>query len=363
MKQNKPAGLSWEEYTRAPVSQEEFAQCRIACGPALKEQRRLIQHLIEVLHPRQVAFFGSGYLNDIPVEVLFDEERDSYLVDWIPNISEEGLRGSVIHQEDATYHCVFCNCENPTRYCQAFDGDVATPNRVCGAFCPVRQPALCCRNYIPGEQPTFIIQDITAGRAVRFAQRIGKLVPSCQAPEQAFRKAIQECRNCAGVSDVLPIPPNSLDFITSSMVVSQFDNEPYRYFSKLLELKFGREQILRKEKILMPLMKELRAALFKIQVEGHVSEIHRLLNKEHGKVYFSAELFCALPHAEGPAPRVDDYFMVHQMPDALEILSQFFFFDFQLIPPETSLRNTQINEGHSVVQCYALTPKPHLRDA
>jgi hypothetical protein len=147
------------------------------------------------------------------------------------------------------------------------------------------------------------------------------------------------------------------------MVVSQFDNEPYRYFSKLLELKFGREQILRKEKILMPLMKELRAALFKIQVEGHVREIYRLLNKEHGKVYFSAELFCALPHAEGPAPRVGDYFMVHQMPDALEILSQFFFFDFQLIPPETSLRNTQIGEGHSVVQCYALTPKPHLGDA
>lgn len=363
MKQNKPAGLNWEEYTRAPVSQEEFSQCRIAYGPALSEQRRLIQHLIEVLHPKQVAFLGSGYLNDIPVEVLFDEERENYLVDWVANVSEEGLRGSVIRQEDATYHCVFCNSENPVRYCKAFDGDVATPNQVCGAFCPVREPVLCCDNYIPGEQPTFVTEDITAGRATRFAQRIEKLLPSCRTPEQAFRKAIQECRNCACLSGALPIPSNSLDFITSSMVVSQFDKEPYQYFSKLLELEFGREKILRKEKILMPLMEELRAALFKMQVAGHISEIYRLVNKEHGKVYFSVELFCALPAAESPAPRGDDYFLVHHMPYALETLSRFFFFDFQLIPPETSLRNTQIGEGHSVVQCYVLTPKPHLGDA
>ena len=353
MKQKEPAVLSWEEYTHAPVSQEEFAQCRTVCGSALTEQRRLIQHLIEVLRPKQVAFLGSGYLNDIPTEVLFDEGRESYLVDWIAKVSEEGLRGSVIHQQEGTYQCLFCSCEDPALSCKAFDGDVATPNRVCGAFCPVRQPALCCDNYIPGEQPTFVTQDITAGRASRFAQRIGKLMSSCRTPEQAFRKAMQECRNCACVFDALPIAPDSLDFITSSMLVSQFDNEPYRYFSKLLELQFGREHILRKEKILTPLMEELRSALFKVQVDGHVSEIHRLVNKEHGKVYFSAELFCALSAA-------DDYFLVHQMPHALEAMSKYFFFDFQLIPPETSFRNTQINAGRSVVQCYALTPKPHL---
>lgn len=61
----------------------------------------------------------------------------------------------------------------------------------------------------------------------------------------------------------------------SSMVVSQFDHEPYAFFSKLVTLQFG-SCLWAEEEQLRPLMEKLRSELFRLQVEGHVREIHRL---------------------------------------------------------------------------------------
>ena len=97
-------------------------------------------------------------------------------------------------------------------------------------------------------------------------------------------------------------------------------------------------------------MELLRAELFKYQMEGHVREMYRIVNKERGRVYFSAELFRSLPED-------DTFFLVHNMPNALDILSQYFSFDFQTIPVEHTLQNTAMGDGVSIVQSYLLTPK------
>ena len=137
------------------------------------------------------------------------------------------------------------------------------------------------------------------------------------------------------------------------MVVSQFDSEPYLYFSKLLKLEFGRERIFRKEKILLPLMEALRKTLFKIQLDGHVKELYRLVNKAQGNVYFSVELFRSLPER-------DEFFLVHEMPYVLNILSNYFLFDFTLFPLESTLKRMEIGEGRSVIQSYLLTPRDDI---
>ena len=55
-------------------------------------------------------------------------------------------------------------------------------------------------------------------------------------------------------------------------------------------------------------------------------------------------------------PRGSDYFLVHEITRALEVLGDLFHFDFSTVPPERALRDLPLNEGSSIVQCYVLTP-------
>jgi hypothetical protein len=221
-------------------------------------------------------------------------------------------------------------------------------SRVCDNFSLVEGPRLRCAHYRPGVEPHFVTADVTCGRATRFARRAGRLVASSKTPQQCFRKALAECQHCVALQEEVAIPSGSLDLVTSSMVVSQFDHEPYTFFSKLLALHFG-PRLLAEERQLLPLMGKLRAELFRVQIAGHVRELHRLVNKERGKVYFSVELFRSLP-ASGT------FFLVHEIPQAMAVLGQYFVFDFTAIPPERALRSIQTAAGTSIIQSYVLLP-------
>ncbi len=189
--------LPWDEYVNAPTNQAILDNCRMACGPALKQQRSMIERLLEELRPERAAFLGAGYLNDIPVERLFERGKETYLIDWIPDVCEEGLRGSIICERDESYRCLFCSDDDPHRYCRGFRNSGAqsgvSSDDVCEAFCLVRDPLIGCKNYVPGEEPELVRHDITAGKAQRFAQRAGTLIRSCHSPEQAFRRGF----NCS----------------------------------------------------------------------------------------------------------------------------------------------------------------------
>ena len=65
--------LPWDEYVSAPSSQAILDSCRMTCGPALKKQRNIIERLLGELRPERAVFLGAGYLNDIPVERLFEQ--------------------------------------------------------------------------------------------------------------------------------------------------------------------------------------------------------------------------------------------------------------------------------------------------
>jgi hypothetical protein len=345
-----PFILSWDDYVRPSASLGTWFASREAHAAAFDDQRRLIADLLTAHRPQRVACLGSGHLNDLPVAALLSPERDNFWVDWVAGISVEGVRGTTISESEGQPSCLFCTCPVPQRYCGGYRGPVAEREQVCAAFEAIPEPSLHCANYAPGNDPVFLVHDVTSGRGTRFARRADRMVRASTRPEEAFRRAIAECRRWAAYREPIPVPEGSIDFVTSSMVASQFDAEPYTYFSKLLEIKFGRDPILRKADRIERLMEELRAELFRIQMEGHAEELHRLVRKDRGRVYFSVELFRS-------APVGDRYFVVHEIPEALAILGRRFEFDFGSISHDRILRPANLGGATSIILSVVLVPR------
>ena len=337
-------GLRWEEYLHARLGPERISDCRMACGPALLDQREQLGELFRLYRPNRIACLGSGILNDIPIGDFILGGSEVFLVDWIGGVSETGFASSLIQRDGGKTSCLVCDQRcTPGNFCAAFRGPVHLPDEVCDNFRLIEKPYLHCASYSPSVEPHFLTDDITQGRASAFAKRAEK------SPEQAFVRMIGECRRCEIAKVEIGLESDSVDLVTSSMVVSQFDAEPYGFFSRLLERRFDPREIMRREEKIQPLMKRLRGELFRIQIEGHAQELHRIVKKKGGRVYFSVELFRSLPQGA-------DYFLVHEITRALEVLGGFFHFDFSTVPPERALRSLPMGEGNSIVQCYLLTP-------
>lgn len=341
--------LNWEDYLQAPLDPEMLSNCSMRSELMLQEQRGILRHLAEVLQPRRVACLGSGYLNDIPIDALVPG-RELYLVDWIPAISEAGIVNRLITEGDGSYACLLCDerCD-PKQYCEAYSGTSESRNMICGNFQPVEEPTLHCASYIPGPEFHFIISDVTLGRADWFGKRAHQWVHQAKTPQQAVKKAISECRRYHGLDATLPIPTGGIDLVTSSLVISQFDHEPYGYFSKVLRQHFSGPRLASRIALLEPLIEQLRSELFAIQVEAHIQELYRIVEKRHGRVYLSVETFRSVPGE-------DQFFLVHDIPQALEVMGEYFHFDYNLLPPEQSLRISPSGEGNSLVQGFVLSP-------
>ncbi|MBI5449961.1 MAG: hypothetical protein HY940_01250 [Gammaproteobacteria bacterium] len=337
----------WNHYLRAPVGHDSYQRVARYYDGALEALRQTIARLLQTHRPARLACLGAGYLFDLALAELVRYGEEIYLVDWIPGISAQGFRGSLISYQDRHPSCVLCKLEHPQRFCGAFSGRVAE-QEVCATFIPDGKRSGECARYCPGPQPIFLQQDITSGRAERFAQQCLHCIVDSAEPDQAFIKAEHCCDQLATNYAPLTIPEHSIDLATSSMVVSQFDNEPYSYFSLLLERRFGREQLLAQESQLMPLMERLRRKLFVLLCEGHIHEMWRILST-NGVAYINLELF-----------RSEDernYFLTHDMPLALEIIDRYFHFDFTGIEPSQALRPTRIGDGISIIDNLLLRPR------
>jgi hypothetical protein len=342
---------AWETYIQAPISPEKHAGAQDPRAPAYEEHRKHLSRFIAEHDPRRIGCLGSGFLTDFPVQEFLGGNREVFLIDWVPSVSPAGFRNALIRREGNIISCMVCETsDDPETFCKGYRTHPNKDLSICANFRLVNEPNLYCGNYLSGEEPRFIAADVTGGRSSWFGERISEVVSSSKTPEEAFRAAINLCGRAASVRKDLPIEEGSLDLVTSSMVVSQFDHEPYTYFAKVLASYFGREAVLRKEKTLLPLMDRLRGEIFQIQVDGHVRELHRLVEKSRGKVYFSVELFRTVPDR-------GEFFLVQEIPKAMEAFGRHFLFDFELIPPGKVLLRADASEGVSLVQSYFLTPK------
>jgi hypothetical protein len=224
------------------------------------------------------------------------------------------------------------------------------PHTVCANFTPAGKDPVWCGRYRPGPQPRFTTGDITGGRAEFFARRITPWVARSSSPEQALRHASNLVRQAAQVFDPIDIPSHSIDLVTSSMVLSQFDEEPFSFFVHRLRERFGSEMLARRARHLEPPLERVRSDLFAALVEGHAKQLKRLVNGG-GQVFLAVEWFRTV---EGG----DECFLVEKTAQALNILGKSFLFDFGTIPTENSMTWVPLGEGRSIVGNHVMRPFP-----
>ncbi|MFQ5444855.1 MAG: hypothetical protein ACE5EK_09590, partial [Nitrospinales bacterium] len=284
--------LNWGEYL---TPQGAFSKCREKCLNSFLNQRERIRNLYQALSPKNVVCIGSGYLNDIPIEDFVKAGSTIYLVDWVKNLSREAFCKDVVTECEDRYQCfIYQTRFNPRQYCTNYDALDVSPKEqkqeVCSSFIKSDSSLSRCDNFKFGTNPVFLEMDAAQGRADVFARRVSEMIPRAKNPKVVFKNALREIGRLKQFSKTLPIENHSVDFITSSMVVSQFEFEPYGFLSKKVAQKFGTNELNRMEKTLTPYMEKLRSNLFPFLAEGHFKEMHRILQGD-GRVYLSIETF------------------------------------------------------------------------
>ncbi len=338
----------WDSYLSNSYTPQQVENRRTQDWENFQHQRRLIDTVVSQQHPQSIAIMGAGFLNDIPLDSLVGEASSLYFLDWLSEPVKIGLSRSIIAKTENTYKCLFCRKGSGALYCRNFTGEFVEEG-VCTGFEKIAEPYLGCRNYETGEQPSIIRTDLTGNIARSFASKIEKNISSYKSPKDAFVKALRILANIKPAS--IPVEKNSMDLVTSSMIISQFEFEPYGYFATLLERRFGRDEIIRNQKILTPLMEDLRARLFIAQVDAHLKEMKRIARKDgQARLYLSAELL----RSEEDRVR---HFLVQGMARVLEIIGTYFDFSFEYFDESTMLTESKLNNGRVVNLNLVLIPK------
>jgi hypothetical protein len=335
----------WDEYVSTNLLTVDLARCSQIFTPALSAHRERIVSLLETLQPRRVVVMGSGYLNDISLDALFGASDGLFLVDWIPHLAVEGVRSNVIGVSGDQSECLACmQGINALSYCASFHE--AATNGHCVNFVAHETSAGGCVSYTPGDGPRFLVADVTSGRASRFAQSVESVLKSSKTPIEAIRKALVEAKRFSSTVTPLEIEDHSVDFVTSSMVASQFDVEPWTFFLTALEERFGRERLMADEERFAPAGEKLGSLLFETLVDGHLREMSRLL-KPDGRAYVSLELFRS---SQGR----DQFFPV--VSRLIDLAKPYFVFDFEQLDLADTLEEIEIGDDHSVVASFLMRP-------
>lgn len=343
--------IHWEGYLKSNQSQDK---CRQKCASAFSGQRTRIRNLFLDRLPKSVVCMGSGYLNDIPIEDFVKRGCKIVLVDWVRDLSRNAYLQDIVQKKDGDYQCLICQAGyNSQDFCANYhfhdERDPDNSPHYCDRFQPSDGEMPQCVQFVLGSTPEFLEEDVTQGVAGEFAGQMARIMLNAKNPKMAFKKALQVVRSLHRVERLLPIEDHSVDMVTSSMVVSQFDFEPYGFMEKNLAIQFGVENILAQEKTLLPYMNDLRDRLFKVMVDHHFREIHRILHPE-GRAYYSSETFQQM----GDTGR---WFPVKGSTQALEILEKYFWFDFSNSPDLPPSERIQMYKKGSVVESHVLIPK------
>ncbi len=344
--------FDWNQYLRsAAVS---VAEHKMRSAATFAPQREAIDALCRVLRPQTVVCMGAGHLNDIPIDRLIADGAAIFLAEWIEGIAEQSFRHDLVRQTEQHFVCLACQCSvDPTKFCLNYADDEAGAARLrdhCTNFVPAEPDGTpLCGHYTPGIFPRFLHADITGGVAIHFMREAAVISQQAKKPRQAFREAIHVSAHPRAQA-ALPLADGSADFITSSMVVSQFDFEPYTYFISNLYARFGRDAVERNIDAVHGLVETLRNNLFLTQVEAHCREMLRLL-KPDGRIYFSIETL----HRDEES---EHWFYAEASAKALEIVARHFLFDLDTAPEAIRAVHTDmVGGGASVVQGYVLVKR------
>ncbi len=340
----------WRDYIAAAPN-DRYGDCRRLHGAAFAGQKRVIERVVESTRPRTVACLGAGMLNDIPYASLVRSGATIHLVDWLPGVVEAGIALSIVETAaDGTSSCAYCALGDDTAraFCRRFQAGGDSANGVCDNFVPGAGAPSSCAAFELGERPVLHQGDVTQGYASAFGEAVGEEIGDIESWRQAFRLAAKLAKRVKHRRDSLSIPDHSVDLVTSSMLVSQFEFEPYSYFARQALARLGPPDS-SEDRRLRPALERLRSTLVADQFERHCDEIERIL-APGGRCFMSFEMFHHDADAEG-------WFLVRDMHRALDTLAGRFNFDFDTIDERGSVIRFQTGRSGSVVYCFLLAPK------
>jgi hypothetical protein len=345
------AFVNWDNYL-SPKG--DFRNCRKQCFHTFSIQREKIRKLYKTLSPQNIVCLGAGFLNDIPIEEFIKAGSKIYLVDWVNNLTFNAINTDLIRESEGSLECMVCEAkDNSKEYCANFDKNNVIRkmkySEVCTNFVHSNVNPIICDSFALGRNLNIIEEDVTLGRASALAEWAYEEIPRIKTLKSFFKKIFREIQRLNKVTKPLSIKENSIDFVTTSMVVSQFEHEPYGYISNLLSNKFGREYIYQREENLKHYIYDMFDALMKTLMDGHFKEIHRILHRD-GRAYFSMEEF----HRQNLN---ENMFWVKNYSYALEAINKYFWFDFDTVRPLIIPERVSLNYGESIVPSYVLRPK------
>ncbi len=338
----------WQAYLSPRGEQIAYRACRRQCRQAFDRQRRLIRRVFELKRPKVVCCLGAGVLNDIPYRTFVRAGVTIHLVDWMPGAVEDGIAMSIITaDEDASPRCAYCDLsEDQARtYCAHFAGPKRPQARVCRNFVPGPGDPPTCLKFEKSDRPLVHREDVTGGYASAFGERVDEALAGARSWKQALARAADLARRVQRHGSSLSIADASVDLVTSSMLVSQFEHEPYRYFSRQTARRLGWPDA-DEARRLRPAMERLRSTLFAAQIERHCDEILRIL-APGGLCFMSIEMF----HRD---PDHEHWFAVREMHAALAHLSERFRFNFDVIGEADCLTRFQTDRSPSLVFSFVL---------
>ena len=264
---------------------------------------------------------------------------------------ESGVAHSIIrHTGGGPPQCVYCLCPeaDARAYCRNYRKSRTSAPGVCDRFAPDAGEPPTCLAFQKGDLPYVYRQDVTGGYASAFGRGVCGEVRTVTSWRQALRRAGALANRVKRQRTTMDIPDASVDLVTSSMVVSQFEHEPYGYFSKQAAAVLG-PPAPGENKRLRPALETLRSTLLANQIERHLDEIERIL-APGGHCFMAFEMF----HVEDGTGR---WFLVKEMLGALAAIDRRFDFNFDILPQSDSVALFETPGGRSVVHRFVLEPR------
>lgn len=343
-------GFTWDEYCRAPNT--EYDSCSQRFRTTFAHQRANVERVITAVRPQTVVCLGAGVLNDIPYAKLLASGSTLHLVDWLPEVIDTGLRNSIIRKDEAgSISCLYCtpDLECPEEYCRNYCPVAGRGRGVCDHFELQGDDPSHCAAFEKGELPATYCEDVTGGYALTFARAIPPALDKISSWNRIVQRALSLARKAPQSRDRLSIATASADLVTSSMVISQFEHEPFDFFSRAAVRALGRPSS-REERSLRDKLDALTSTLTANQVEHHCREIKRIL-APGGKCYMSFEVF------QHHATR-DFWFLVRRVHDSLASVGNHFHFNFDIITAQECVDRFDTDGHPSIVFSFVLEPKP-----
>ena len=339
---------SWEDYLSVPEAGKVFRDRFEKNEQAFGRQREILGDAIATLRPKQIVCLGAGTLSDIPFDKILEIGAGLHLIDWLPESIDIGLAARIIREgKDGDLACLFCALgeDRAREHCQSYAKSDARRPGLCDNYLPEKGAPRYCRSYRRGSRPEVSGQDVTAGYAEAFAKGVLGALDGVTSWRQALKRAAALAERAEGRLAGLDIADRSADLVISSLVISQFEHEPYAYFSRQTAARLG-PPAEAENKRLRPAMERLRNTLMKRQLTHHCDEIARILTPG-GHCIMSFELF----HFD---TGTDAWFLVEQMHRGMALIAERLRFNFDILPAGDKVTRLDGFSGQSMIYNFAL---------